>query len=202
LVNTVTVWILGGFIHEITVIPCDIHKLLFDQDFMMLRFFVTALVLSICLGAVSAGAQTADPAAAQTVSWSVSASEAAVKPANALTFTLHAQIQKGWHVYGLKQSPAGPTPLLVSIEPNNIAAAGGAPVGSPPVKVHDPSFDLDTQIYSQAFSVTLPAHIASHPAAGHQSIPISVRFQTCNDRICQPPKTVRLSAPINVLAAN
>jgi DsbC/DsbD-like thiol-disulfide interchange protein len=194
---------LANFLVSITVFSCDICKLLFGQDFMMLKpFAIAAVALSICLGTVSAGAQTTDPAAAQTVSWSVSALADAVKPASALTFTLRAQIEKGWHVYGLKQSPAGPTPLFVSIESNNIAAAGGAPVGSPPVKVHDPSFDLDTQIYSQAFSVTVPARIASHAAAGHQSIPISVRFQTCNDRICQPPKTVRLSAPINIVAAN
>ena len=37
-------------------------------------------------------------------------------------------------------------------------------------------------------------------AAGPQQIPISVRFQTCNGHICQPPKTVKLSVPVTVRA--
>jgi hypothetical protein len=27
---------------------------------------------------------------------------------------------------------------------------------------------------------------------------VSVRFQTCNGRICQPPRTVHLSATVNL----
>jgi DsbC/DsbD-like thiol-disulfide interchange protein len=144
-------------------------------------------------------ARTKDPAAAETVAWTVSAAPAdGAKAASALTLTLHAQVKDGWHVYGLTQLSGGPTPLLVSLEPNAIAAAGGAPVGSPPVKVHDPSFDLDTQIYSHAFTVALPARVAARPVTGRQVIPVSVRFQTCNDRICQPPKTIHLSAAITI----
>jgi len=161
---------------------------------------VAAVLLLLCL--TPAAAQIKDPAAAETVSWTVSAQPAdAVKPTSTLMLTLHAQVREGWHVYALRQLAGGPTPLRVSVEPNNIVVASGEVIGSPPIKVHDPSFDLDTQLYSHAFSVTLPAHIASRPAAGRQLIPVSVRFQTCNDRICQPPKTVHLSAWITVLAA-
>jgi hypothetical protein len=32
-----------------------------------------------------------------------------------------------------------------------------------------------------------------------QVIPVSVRFQTCSDRECQPPRTVHLAVPIDVL---
>jgi hypothetical protein len=46
--------------------------------------------------------------------------------------------------------------------------------------------------------VTLPLQLAAHAAGGSQQIPVSVRFQTCNDRICQPPKTVHLSAAVSV----
>jgi hypothetical protein len=159
---------------------------------------ISALLL-LCLTAHDAGAETKDPAAAETVSWTVAAEPAGVvKPASALTLTLNARVLDGWHVYGLKQLPSGPTPLRVSVETNAIAAASGEPTGSPPVKVHDPSFDLDTQLYSHAFSVALPARIAARPAAGRQLIPVSVRFQTCNDRICQPPKTIHLSAAITI----
>ena len=157
---------------------------------------VAAGLSLLALLPASALAQTQDDARAQTVSWAAS-----VKPdgaaAKSWTLTLQAQVRDGWHVYALKQLPGGPTPLLVTLDPNKVATAIGEPAGSPPTKIHDPGFDLDTQYYSHAFTVSLPLRIASQP--GRQQIPVSVRFQTCNDRVCQPPKIVHLSAPIAVI---
>ena len=147
----------------------------------------------------SARAQTQDDAHAQTVAWTASVKpDGAAKPASGWMLTLRAQVRDGWHVYALKQLPGGPTPLLVALDPNKVATANGEPAGSPPTRIHDPGFDLDTQYYSHAFTVTLPLRIGSRPTAGQQQIPVSVRFQTCNDRVCQPPKIVHLSAPIAV----
>ncbi len=132
-----------------------------------------------------------------TVSWSVSSPDEA-KRGGKLSLTLQGVVQPGWHVYGLKQLPTGPTPLKVALEQNEVATADGAPAGSAPVKRHDPSFDLETQYYEQPFTVKTPVRIAPKAAAGRQLIPVSVRFQTCNGQICHPPKTVRLSVPVTV----
>src|SRR6202012_3661248 len=143
--------------------------------------------------------QPADPAASETVSWTASAGpNAAVKPDGALTVTLNAKVKEGWHVYALNQLPNGPTPLRITVDANTVAAASGAPTASPATKVHDTAFNLDTPLYSKAFSAAVPVKIAAHAGAGKQSIPVSVRFQTCNGAICQPPKTVHLSAPITI----
>ena len=153
-----------------------------------------------------AQAQALDQASANlgrrdTVSWTVvPPSTDNVKPGARLALTLRGEISAGWHVYGFKQLPTGPTPLVVKLDANDVATAAGAPVGSPPVKTHDPSFDLETQYYSQAFTVTVPVRIGPHLAAGRQLIPVSVRYQTCDGQICQPPKTVQLSAAIIVRA--
>lgn len=166
----------------------------------MHRIFTSALVgITLVSLAASARAQNADPAAAQTVNWTVAADPAdAVKQGGEVTLTLHGEVADGWHVYALKQLPNGPTPLRVSLDQNEIAAASGAPVGSPAIKIHDPGFNLDTQFYSHAFTVSLPLTVAAHSASGTQQIPVSVRFQTCNDRVCQPPKTVHLTATVQV----
>ena len=142
--------------------------------------------------APAAGAQ--DPARSETVAWSASVAPEA-KAGNA-TLTLRAKVQDGWHVYALKQLPNGPTPLLVKVDPNDIATADGAPVGSPPTKTHDPDFNLDTEFYTRAFTVSLPLRLAGHAAQGQRQIPLSVRFQTCNGQICQPPKLVHLAASL------
>jgi len=143
-------------------------------------------------------AQTADPAAAETVNWTITAPADAVKQGGKVTLTLHGEVADGWHVYALKQLPNGPTPLRVTLDQNVIATASGAPVGSPATKIHDQGFNLDTQFYSHAFTVSLPLQVGVQSASGPQQIPVSVRFQTCNDRICQPPKTVHLSAAVSI----
>ena len=166
----------------------------------MHRIFTAALAGIALAGlAAPASAQTADPAAAQTVNWTVTADPAeAVKPGGKVTLTLRGEVSDGWHVYALKQLPNGPTPLRVTLDQNDVATASGAPVGSPATKIHDPGFNLDTQFYSRAFTVALPLQIAAHSANGTQQLPVSVRFQTCNDRVCQPPKTVHLTAAISI----
>jgi DsbC/DsbD-like thiol-disulfide interchange protein len=148
--------------------------------------------------AAPALARTADPAAAETVNWTITSPADAVKQGGKVTLTLHGEVADGWHVYALKQLPNGPTPLRVTLDQNVIATASGAPVGSPATKIHDQGFNLDTQFYSHAFTVSLPLQVGVQSASGPQQIPVSVRFQTCNDRICQPPKTVHLSAAVSI----
>ena len=169
-----------------------------SRPYKRMSMLMGSALFGLALQGAALAQTDSDPAAHETVSWTVSAQPAnAVKPASALTLTLQGHVQDGWHVYALKQLPGGPTPLHVALDPNNVAAASGEAAGSPPTKVHDPSFNLDTQFYSHVFTVTVPVRLSPHLAAGQQLIPVSVRFQTCNDRICQPPKTIHLSQTIN-----
>lgn len=135
----------------------------------------------------------------ETVSWTVSApTEDAIKPGSRLTLTLRGTIQDSWHLYSLKQAPDGPTPLLISLGANSVATAGGAVTGTAPTKRRDPAFGLNTQYYEHAFTLTVPVRLKPNLKPGQQAIPLNVRFQTCNGTVCQPPKTVRLSAPVNL----
>lgn len=149
----------------------------------------------IVLGLSLHGAAFAQPSAAQgdTVTWTVQSSEVAKN--GKATLTLNGSVREGWHVYSLKQLPEGPTPLLVTLDANTIAKADGAAAGSQPTKIHDPAFGLDTQFYEGAFTLKVPVKLGSR-SDSPRAIPLSVRFQTCNGRVCQPPKTVHLSADL------
>jgi DsbC/DsbD-like thiol-disulfide interchange protein len=161
-----------------------------------------ALEIGAGLAALAlAGAAVAQPSlGADTVSWSASGPAQGVKPGGRITITLRGAVQSGWHVYGLQQLPDGPTPLRVALDASDIASADGKPSGSPATKLRDPSFNLETQFYEHDFTVTAPVRIGAHAAAGQQQIPVSVRFQTCNGHICQPPKTARLFVPVTIRA--
>jgi DsbC/DsbD-like thiol-disulfide interchange protein len=164
---------------------------------------IRRLSLSVLVAASlarAASAQPQNPSAGDTVAWTISAPEGVVKPGERLPLTLHAAVRPGWHVYGLNQAPTGPTPLRVSIEASAVARADAAARGSLPTKEHSRAFDADTEFYAAAFTVTAPVRIGAHAASGRQQIPVSVEFQTCSGEICQPPKTVRLSAPVNIRA--
>ena len=142
-------------------------------------------------GTQTAVAQASDPARAETVSWSTPVITAA--KGDKAKLTLNGTVLAGWHVYSLKQALEGPTPLVVTLDANEIAAADGAVTETLPTTFKDPAFGVDTHFYSNAFTLTVPVKLKSRSGAG-QAVPVSVRFQTCNGRICQPPKTVHLSA--------
>lgn len=162
---------------------------------------VLAAALHGAASAQTPGQSLAAAARADHVAWSLAGPAGeGVKPGSRVALTLRGDVAAGWHVYAFKQLPLGPTPLVVKLDASEVAKADGAPVGSRPVKTHDPSFDLETQYYAEPFTVTVPVRLGAKLAPGRQQIPVSVSFQTCNGEICQPPKTVRLSATVNVRA--
>jgi DsbC/DsbD-like thiol-disulfide interchange protein len=153
------------------------------------------LVLALCL----CGASDAE-SPVQPVQWTALViPESPIKQGSRISLQLSAEIQEGWHVYGLIQMPGGPTPLHVALNEDGAVQIAGATSGTAPIKKHDPSFDLETQFYTQSFVLHIPAQVKQHPPVGRQSVPVSVRFQACSDRVCLPPKTVLLSVQIEVL---
>ncbi len=161
---------------------------------MALRRGPLALLVGSCLSAICAA-----QVPYQTVQWSASfTSKTALAHDAKATLVLSAEVLEGWHVYALTQPPGGPTALRIALDENGIAQTAGRPSGTAPEKKYDPSFDLETQFYARSFTLYLPVRLKEHAASGWQSIPVSVRFQTCNGRECQPPRTVHLSASIEV----
>jgi hypothetical protein len=157
-------------------------------------------VLAVALLGLAGGAALAQTPV-ETVSWTLAAqSPVNAKPGDKLSITVRGDVLDTWHVYGLEQLPSGPIPLKVTVDQNDVASAEGALVIDAPVKFHDPSFNLETQYYEKDFSLTVPVRVAANAAQGAQQIPVSVRFQTCNGKICKPPKTVKLLASVNVRA--
>ncbi|HEY1215808.1 MAG TPA: cytochrome c biogenesis protein CcdA, partial [Bryobacteraceae bacterium] len=107
---------------------------------------------------------------------------------------LTGKISPGWHVYSITQPPGGPNAASVSVPAGQAFHIQGPITGTQPRSAFDPNFQMKTEFYES--SVTLKVPLATESAANAQNIRINVRFQTCNDRLCLPPKTVRLDLPV------
>ena len=125
-----------------------------------------------------------------TVHWSLSQTPGS--KADERVLTLHGDVQKGWHVYGLTQGPGGPMPLVLKMEPGAPFQVSGAITGTVPEKHQDASFNLATEYFTGAFLLHVPVKQTGTVQDG--GVPLAVRFQMCSDTTCMPPRTVHLVA--------
>ena len=135
---------------------------------------------------------------AEVVSWKTELRPADGQQGRRFTLRVTGTLLDGWHIYSLKQLPLGPTPLRIALDANPSVAVDGPVAESLPTTIHDLRFGLDTHFYSHTFVLQLPVRLTSQPdVPGRQRVvPISVRFQACSTEICEPPKTVHLSVPV------
>jgi thiol:disulfide interchange protein DsbD len=151
-------------------------------------------LLCAALAALTLGAAAPDP-----VSWKLENPPAkAVKAGARFNVTLVTAIQPGWHLYSLKPVADGPIPTRIWIaegQPFALAAGVGAPE---PTVMQDPTLNMEVEFYEGETPFTLPVKIAAGTVRGQQTLTVSASYQTCNDKLCLPPKTVKVQVPVAV----
>ena len=147
-----------------------------------MRILTLAAVL-----AVSLGAAPADP-----VAWKLQEISAKpVKPGARFPVKLVATIEPGWHLYSLKPMAEGPIPTRIWIAEGQPFTMAGAIQAAEPTAVQDPALNMEVEVYEGEAAFTLPVQAAAS-AAGAQKLIVSASYQTCNNRLCLPPKTVKI----------
>ena len=92
----------------------------------------------------------------QPVQWTGAvAPKTAVRAGANIVIELSAEVQAGWHVYGLAQLPGGPTPLRVTLDTNEVAQIAGVPSATPPEKKHDERPSISTQRFIGVRSICI-----------------------------------------------
>jgi DsbC/DsbD-like thiol-disulfide interchange protein len=157
----------------------------------------TAVVLSTASGMLQAQTD------ASIVDW-----KAEVVPVQAFsagektTLQLTGAIPDGWHVYSLTQPPGGPIALKVNLDDADVGSISGNIQAPAPVRKKDPAIDMETETYSGSLKLGIPVSLQAGLAPGAHDLHLSVRYQSCSDRECRPPRTVHLSARINVASTH
>src|SRR5664279_2767915 len=149
-------------------------------------FFVAAM--AACLGAAPA-----DP-----VAWKLLPPAAPVKAGARFNVKLLAEVQDGWHLYSLKPMAEGPIPTRIWIAGGQPFSLAGAVQSPPPQVMQDPSFGMEVELYEGEAVFTLPVRVAPSTPRGAQKLVVNAAYQSCNNKLCLPPKTVKIDLPISV----
>jgi len=134
------------------------------------------------------------------ITWRLKAETPAhpLKLGETFTAQLTAQIEAGWHLYSANQSPDGPRPTRITLPAEQSFKLAGEIEAPPPRTALDENFGFETSFYENSATFTLPVRVAEDVQQGRHQLRVNAYFQTCNDRLCLPPKTVQLVAAINV----
>jgi thiol:disulfide interchange protein len=150
------------------------------------------LISVFFLALVSLFAAAEDP-----VQWTLAFDSKAAAPGSHVLAKFTGTIQPHWHVYSMTTPPGGPNPTTSSIA-DNPAVAGFKIYQSKPVRKLDPNFGIDTETFSEQYVLLFDIELKKDAAAGPASIATNVRYQSCNDTICLPPKKKSATASIAI----
>jgi len=136
-------------------------------------------------------------AAEDPVQWTLAFDAKAAPPGSHVLAKFTGTIRPHWHVYSLTTPPGGPNPTTAGIAANP-AVAGFKIYQSKPVRKLDPSFGIDTETFSEQYVLLFDIELKKDATAGPADITANVRYQTCNDTICLPPKRKSAVAAIAI----
>ncbi len=106
--------------------------------------------------------------------------------------TVKIAIEKGWYIYANPAGAAGPIPTTVQVE--STSALRNVQIQYPPGKLKTQAGE-NFQIYEDAVEITVQLQRALVNGQPDSSpLTVTVRYQACNDQICLPPRTVKLTA--------
>ena len=145
------------------------------------------LPLFLVLSAFVSQAQLLNP-----VSWTYTAKKIADN-----TYEVHitAKMEAGWHLYSQVQpDDAIAEPTTFSFNKNPLLTLDGKIREEGKMeKFHDAKLDVSANQYSQTVNFV---QIIKVKGKAKTNINGSVRYQTCNDEKCLPPKTVNFSVAL------
>lgn len=120
----------------------------------------------------------------------------AVKTGETFKADLKAEIEEGWHLYSTEQPTGGPFPTKITLPENSTFTIAGSIETSKPITKADANFPVDgkpleTKYFEKQAVFTVP--LKSSTDANGDETAVNIRFQVCNDTVCLPPKTVKVS---------
>lgn len=127
------------------------------------------------------------------VSWSLEsdAKGKTLKADEKFSAKLKANIEGEWHLYAVEQPTGGPFPTKITVAENLPFQIEGKTTSPEPITKFDQNFGIDTKFFAKNAEFNIP--LKANSEASGDNLAINVRYQVCDDTLCLPPKTVRVS---------
>lgn len=132
------------------------------------------------------------------IRWSLSLEPAAAAPASKVLARMTGRIDTGWHVYSL--STLGASPTTIKLDPNPVVTRYRVLQPQPHV-TFDTGFNTDTETFDTEVAFLVELELKKNAPAGAGEISVEASYQSCNDKICIPPRHRKASATLTVDAA-
>ncbi len=104
---------------------------------------------------------------------------------------LKAKIEANWYLYDLEQPGKGPFPTKITVPEDSKFALDSNPKSIGAKTKFDPNFNINTQTFAETAEFIVPLKATGD--ANGDDLAINVRYQVCDDKVCLPPKTVKVS---------
>jgi thiol:disulfide interchange protein len=153
-----------------------------------------AVIFTLLILGVAAAAQ--DP-----VKLSLKVPSRVVKAGDKFTAELNVKISTGWHIYSMTQPRGGPFATRITLESDQIFTSDGPVSGPKPQTTFDPTFEINTETHEGNIQFIVPILVSREAVSETRDLIINVRYQVCNETSCMPPKTIKVSSPVEVGAA-
>jgi thiol:disulfide interchange protein DsbD len=155
----------------------------------------SALLIGALVSVFSHASQPEHP-----IKWSLALDPAqqAFKAGDKFTAQLTAQIDEGWHLYSLEEVPNGPRPTRITLAAEQPFELSGDIEQPVPIIKHDENFGVETQYFEESATFHLPIKITAAAKPGTTTLIVQTRYQVCNERLCLPPKTVKVETTIEI----
>lgn len=155
--------------------------------------FKLYLLIVFVLSAIGLSAQDLNP-----IRWELKTQNPAVKINEVFNVQVIATIDEGWHLYSIEQPPGGPIPTRIFVPENQLFTLNGEIESPISQVVFDPNFNMDTQFFEKEAIFSVPLKANPDLNNGKHNLTVTAFYQTCNDKTCLPPKTVKLTAEIEI----
>ncbi len=160
------------------------------------------LAAGLLLGAIAASAQSGILAPASVVKPRAYVSLQPIPRGRQFEIAVVANIVAGYHVNSHKPSDPYLIPTTLSAQlPKGFQLVDTTyPPGQEKTFPFSP--DKPLNVYSGSFTVRLKIAAQNTAALGSATIPLTLRYQACNDAACLPPVKLPVSAKVDLAAAN
>lgn len=142
------------------------------------------ILIAILLFGISAHSQILKP-----VKWSYAAKRTSATTA---TIFIKANMEKGWHIYGLSVPEGGPVKTTLTFTSGKAFQTTGQVTAPKPVSHFEKAFNMNVSYFENEviFQQKVKLNESNPTVTG------TIEFMVCSDKQCLPPETTTFSIPV------